>query len=131
MAQLINIDTEDNLDQVTEVLFDSVVYSLRLRYNNRSGWQLGVYDTTLFNIDIVDNTEAKLYGERKLMPNENFFKFTHGEPELPTGYLFLHDTEFPDKYNYKLPDRYDLGEGNRFVLVYFTKEEYEGFVQEA
>ena len=130
MAQIINIDTEDNLDQVIKFTIESRVYVFRLRYNDRSQWQLGIYDADLFNIDVVDNTEAKLYGERRLMPNQDFFKYTHGVSNLPTGYLFLHDTEFPDKINYKLPDRYDLGQGKRFVLVYFTKDEFESYLAE-
>lgn len=130
MAQLINIDTDDNLDQVTKVILDGNLYVFRLRYNDRSGWQLGIYDPDIFNNNETDHTAAKLYGERKLMPNQNFFKYTHGLATLPTGYLFLHDTDFPDKYNYKLPERYDLGQDKRFVLVYFSKEEYDELVEE-
>jgi len=130
MAQVLNIDTEDNLDQVIKVTLENNLYTFRLRYNDRSNWQLGIYDPEIFNISLADNTEAKLYGERKLMPNQNYFKYTNGVDYLPTGYLFLHDTDFPDRYNYKLPDRYDLGQGKRFVLVYFTKTEYESYESE-
>ena len=130
MAQIINIDTEDNLDQVIKFTIESRVYVFRLRYNDRSQWQLGIYDADLFNIDLVDNTEAKLYGERRLMPNQDFFKYTHGVSNLPTGYLFLIDNEFPDKFNYKLPDRYDLGQGKRFELIYYTKDEFESYLAE-
>lgn len=130
MAQYINIDTEDNLDQVVKVILEGVVYLFRLRYNDRSGWQLGIYDPDIFNINETDNTEAKLYGERKLMPSQNFFKYTHGVPELPTGYLFLYDSQILEGQEYKLPERYDLGQDKRFVLIYFSKEEYESLIEE-
>jgi hypothetical protein len=84
-----------------------------------------LYDPDLFNIESTDNTPAKLYGERRLMPNHNFFKYTHNVSNLPTGYLVLYDTTTPDRYTYKLPDRFDLGQDKRFVLVYLTKDEIE------
>lgn len=123
MAQIINIDTENNLDQVIKVLIEGNSYIFRLRYNDRSQWQLGVYDPKLYNINAESNIEAKLYGERRLMPNHDFFKYSHSVPTLPTGVLMLYDTLNPDRYTYKLPDRFDLGQDKRFVLVYLTKED--------
>lgn len=130
MAQYINIDTEDNLDQVVKVLIEGTVYVFRLRYNDYSGWQLGIYDAEKYNFKEEDNTEAKLYGERKLMPFQNFLKFTHGVTSLPTGYLFLYDTESVEGKGYKLPDRYDLGQNKRFVLIYYSKEEVKSYIAE-
>lgn len=130
MAQLLNMNTDDNLDQVVKFTIESNLYTFRLRYNDRSGWQLSIYDPDLFNIDQYDNTEAKLYGERKLMPNQNFLQFTHGVDTLPKGYLFLIDNEFPDKVDYEIPDRYNLGQGKRFELIYFTKDEFESYSEE-
>lgn len=130
MAQYINIDTEDTLDQVVSVTLESNLYIFRLRYNNRSGWQMGIYDADLYSFDVTDNSGAKLYGERKLMPFQNFLKYTHDVENLPTGYLFLYDSEYVDKEDYELPSRYNLGQGNRFVLVYFTASEYEEYLAE-
>ncbi len=123
MAQIINLDTEDNLDQVAKIILDSVLYIIRLRYNDRSGWQLSFYDPDTYNIDLADNSGAKLYGERKLMPNQDFFQHTNGVATLPSGHLFLDDTEYINKESYKLPDRYDLGQGKRFQLIYFSAAE--------
>lgn len=130
MAQYINIDTDDKLDQVIKVILEGTVYLFRLRYNDRSGWQLGIYDPDLFNLNEFDNTAAKLYGERKLMPAQNYFKYTHGVDGLPTGYLFLYDSQILEGQQYKLPERYDLGQGKRFVLIYYTEEEYNSLIEE-
>ncbi len=123
MAQIINLDTEDTLDQVAKIILEGVLYIIRLRYNDRSGWQLSFYDPNIFNIDLADNSSAKLYGERKLMPNQDYFAHTNGVSTLPSGHLFLDDTEYINKASYKLPSRYDLGQGKRFQLIYFTKAE--------
>lgn len=125
MPQIINIDTEDNLDQILRVTIESNLYIFRLRYNDRSKWQLSLYDADLYDISLDDNTQAKLYGEKRLMPSQDFFKYTHEVETLPTGYLFLYDTENPAISDIELPDRYNLGQGKRFILVYFTKTEFE------
>lgn len=123
MAKYLNINTTDKTDFTTTVLLDGVAYLFRPRYNTRSGWQLGIYDKSLYSKDSNDNSSAKLYGERKLIPRQNFFKFTGGVDTLPTGNLYLYDTEDTGVVEY--PTRYNLGQGKRFVLVYFTKEEID------
>ena len=128
MAKYLNLDTEDTPDQYTKIIFDSVVYILRLRYNNRTGWRLSLYDYNTFDSSLDDNSESQIFGERTLMPNQNIFKYNNGVSSLPTGYLFLYDTEDPDISEYEYPTRYNLGSGNRFKLVYFSKTEYESYL---
>ncbi len=130
MAKFLNLDTDDTPDQYTKIIFDSVVYMLRIRYNDRSGWQLSLYDYDLFDETATDNTEAKIFGETKVMPNQNVFKYANGYDGLPTGYLILSDTDYPDLYNYEYPTRYNLGSGKRFKFVYFTADEYEELISE-
>lgn len=127
MAKYLNIDTDNQTDQFTKVIIESVVYMVRLRFNYRSGWQMSFYDYDLFDENADDNEDALLYGESKLMPSQNFFKYTNGSESLPTGYLFLYDTNQPDAQEYEYPTRYNLGSGKRFRLVYFTKEQFETF----
>ena len=123
MSRKLNLNTDDVTDQTTTVILDSVEYVFRLRFSSRAGWQLSIYDPDLYDYDAVDNTEAKLYGERRLMPNQDFFKFVNGSDSLPTGVLMLFDDNEPSTQDYELPTRYNLGQGKRFTLNYFTNLE--------
>lgn len=123
MAQYLNIDTTDKTDLITKVILDSVLYIFRLRYSYRSGWQLGIYDSSLYQYDATDNTPAKLYGDRNLVPNQNYLKYVKTTDSLPHGYLAVVDTEEGADVESVLPSRYDLGLGKRFVFVYFTEDE--------
>ena len=64
-----------------------------------------------------------MYGDRKLVPNQNYLKYAYAYDNLPKGFLTLYDTDPSVTGEVEMPSRYDLGLGNRFVLVYFTEDE--------
>ena len=128
MAKFLNINTDDTPDQYTKIIFDSIVYRLRLRYNDRSGWQLSLYDNGTFDETSSDNSGSLIFGETKVMPNQNIFKYKKLENTLPTGTLILSDTDYPDVLNYEYPTRYNLGSGKRFKFVYFSEGEFEELI---
>ena len=56
------------------------------------------------------------------MPTVNFFKQVQPKT-LPQGYLTLYDTELTNIKDFKIPEVSDIGEGQRFLLLYFTEAE--------
>lgn len=123
MAQYLNVSTEDTTDQILSFIIEGVEYLFRLRFNYRSEWQGALYDPALYDIDAVDNEAAKIYGEKKLMPFQDFLKYADKELTIPAGSIYLIDTEYPESVDYEYPTRYNLGTDSRFVLVYFEEGE--------
>jgi len=129
MPRYLNIDTTDKTDVTTTILIESVVYLFRLRYSYRSEWQLGIYDNDTYSSEVSDNSEAKLYGDRKLVPSQDFLKYAKYDDKLPSGNLYLYDTEDPTTEEYEVPSRYNLGQGKRFVLIYYTADEISALLE--
>ena len=120
----LNIDVQDlRTDQFKDFIIEGVVYKLRLRWNPRgNSWGLTIYDSEKFNKNQDSNIQATLLGEKKLMPTVNFFKQVQPKT-LPQGYLTLYDTELTNIKDFKMPEVSDIGEGQRFLLLYFTEAE--------
>ena len=120
----LNIDVQDlKTDQFKDFIIEGVVYKLRLRWNPRgNAWGLTIYDGLKFNKNQDSNVQAALLGEKKLMPTTNFFQQVQSK-DLPQGYLTLYDTQLTKIQDFKMPDIGDVGEGQRFVLLYFTESE--------
>lgn len=121
MPNVLNIDGED-YNQFFSQIIDSVEYILHVYYNSRSGWYISFYDADLYDETATDNSEALIYGGRKLMPNQNVLKRVYDE-RLPSGALSCLDLEYTEIKD--LPEVKDgtFGEGYRYRLVYFTEEE--------
>jgi hypothetical protein len=120
----LNIDVQDlKTDQFKDFILEGVVYKIRLRWNPRgNSWGLTFYDPLKFNKNQESNTQAAILGEKKLMPMVNFFKQIKNN-NLPRGYLTLYDTQITKWEDFKMPSIDDIGEGQRFVLIYFTEAE--------
>lgn len=121
MAKELNIDGS-NYDQTFSQIIDNILYIFHIYYNKRSGWYLSVYDSDLYNEDSDDNTEALIYGGRKLMPNQSLFKMV-SDDRLPTGALFCVDTDLKDITDKGQVVIDNFGIGKRYRLVYFPLSE--------
>ena len=126
-----------NYNQLFSVILDSVEYLFHLSWNNAlskrgfrdSGWELTIYDPTLFDINDFLNSgeaqyEALIQGATKLMPNTQILNNSYFT-KLPTGVLFCGDRSpekglSDDEYYIGLDN---FGVGKRFDLYYTTREE--------
>ncbi|AGH32167.1 hypothetical protein VPHG_00100 [Vibrio phage 11895-B1] len=121
--QYLNLTTADYLtDQYRKFLMEGTQYVVRLRYNPRSGWQLALYDPTLFDPESYQNTEALLLGEKKLTPFQNFFNVRQPN-NVPQGYLTLFDSEYTGIKTFRMPEINEIGNDLRYKLAYFTETE--------
>ena len=122
MAKQLNVNG-DNYDQFFTQILDNVEYTLHVYYNSRSGWYISFYESALFVEDAVDNTEALIYGGRKLMPNQDVFGRIYDD-RLPTGFLYCVDSTLSDITEQVQLTVDNFGKGKRYNLVYFAEREF-------
>lgn len=122
MASILNIDGTNYNQYFTQTL-DSEEYILHVYYNRRSGWYISFYDSDLFDEEETDNSDALIYGGRKLMPNQDVLGRVVDEDNLPQGALYCVDTDIRDTSEQETVTKGTFGSGNRYNLVYFTEEE--------
>ena len=121
MSKQLNIDG-DNYDQFFSQIIDNVEYILHVYYNHRSGWYVSFYDATLYKESAVENSEALIYGGRKLMPNQQVL-LRISDDRLPKGLLYCVDTEVSPTEDQVQLTIDNFGVGRRYNLIYFTEGE--------
>lgn len=124
MAVSLNINTDnDQLNQKQRFNIEGRIYILRTYFNSRKnigdpdrsgGWYIGLYD--------VDDV-AILTG-LKLLPNRDMF-FRSSDTTIFTGSIFCVDTI--DDNTDSVLDLDNFGQGKRYQLWYFTREELDDF----
>ena len=125
MAVSLNINTDnDQLNQSQNFNIEGIVYIIKARFNssrkvgdsNRDGgWYISLYDV---------DSNPMLTGIR-CMPNRDMFKLSL-DPPLFTGTVYCVDTELDPANNFINLDNF--GQGKRYQLWYFSKEELDSFV---
>jgi hypothetical protein len=121
MAKILNINGTNYNQYFTQIL-DNQEYVVHIYYNTRSGWYISFYDPDIYESSSVDNTEALIYGGRKLVPNQEILLRVIDD-RLPQGSLFCYDTNLRETSKQSSIVLDNFGSNKRYQVIYFTEEE--------
>lgn len=124
----VSLDIEGSLpNDVRDFLIEGRTFYTHQVWNTRMGWSISIYNLDPTKPDINGATVTPIIAGLKAMPNGGltWLYNTRSGSELFSGDIIVFDTEGGDINTKILKD--DLGQGKRFQLIYFTKEELEKF----
>ncbi len=124
----VSLDIDGSLpNDVREFLIEGRSYYTHQVWNTRMGWVISLYNQDPTKPDITGGDVVPIIAGLKAMPNGGltWLYQTISGGRLFSGDIIVWDTEAGDINTQILKD--DLGQGKRFQLIYFTKEELEIF----
>lgn len=113
MAVTLNVDSAE-LNQIQEYQLEGVTYKIQSRWNDRSGWEISIFDED--SVAILTSLTAK--------PNQNLTWRYSREGGLFTGDIWVLDNFLGGDESEEI-DENNFGQGRRFILMYLTKTEME------
>lgn len=119
MAYTLNVSA-DKYNQLYEFSLDSVVYTVHVYWNHRSGWYLSLYDNDDFDNTTYDSDDALIVGGIKIVRNRNLLDRCT-DSRLPAGELWCYDSS--DTTDDATVGLDNFGSDERFRLVYFTEDD--------